>query len=182
MGSLLLFLTFYCIIFVCLWILHHLSFFPYLPFTLHKQKQTTKRTNYTKINLAFEAAVCHRVFYPNMFSCNCILIAVSHWSGSMSLTFAILSILDLHWDFYGLSCCFPVSWRLCKIGSTGFTLSWLLAVQDRVDVGCANSNPWIWAWVVAELFTSLGPCDHIFKRTQWVLWNYHLPLEREVSN
>lgn len=133
MGSLLLLLTFYCITFVCLWILHHLFFFPYLPFTLLRQTHTTKRTNHTKITNASKLQCVTGPFAPIDFLQ--FYIAVSHWSGSRSLTFAILPILDLQWDFCGMSCCCPVSWRLCQIASARFAPSWSLAIQDRVYVG-----------------------------------------------
>lgn len=49
-----------------------------------------------------------------------------------------------------ISCYCSESWISCGYGSMGPVSSCTL---DGINVGVANSKPWIWAWVVAELVT-----------------------------
>jgi hypothetical protein len=46
-----------------------------------------------------------------------MFVAMRHWSSLRSLASAILSILDPYWDSSQISCCCPVSWRSCSLGS-----------------------------------------------------------------
>jgi hypothetical protein len=89
--------------------------------------------------------VCHGVSRSIPFCLN--------RSGSRPLAFATLSMLDPHQDSSQLSCCCPVSWRACSFSSAGPAPSYHMLQQfiDGVHVGWANSKPWVWAWVLAEL-------------------------------
>lgn len=103
-----------------------------------------------------KVAVCHSVspqysplskhLYLQMFA------AMSHWPVLRSLASATSSTLDPQWDSSQIACACPVSWRSCSFGSAGLALSLAPAVhRDGVDIGWANSEPWMEAWVVAEL-------------------------------
>jgi hypothetical protein len=77
--------------------------------------------------------------------------AMSQCSDWRPLASATLSILGPHRDSFWISCCCPVSWSSCSFGSLEESLHLLQQFIDEVGVGWANSEPWIWAWVVAEL-------------------------------
>ena len=65
-----------------------------------------------------------------------MLMAVSHWSGSRPLaSITLLLILVTHWGSSQISCCCPVSWRSCSVGSGGRTLSHAQNFIGEVDVG-----------------------------------------------
>ena len=80
--------------------------------------------------------------YPLMQVC----IEMSHWSGSRSLAFVTASKVNPPW---ASSCCCPLSWRSCCFRTAGLALSHIPVIQ-------ANSEPWIWTWVVAELVHMLA--------------------------
>ena len=87
-----------------------------------------------------------------------IFIAVSHWSVSRPLDSATLSIQGLLSAILVLPCVMEILqlW-ICRTGPFHV----LQQIIDGVDIGgSANSEPWIWAWEVAELIsllTLLGP-------------------------
>jgi hypothetical protein len=83
--------------------------------------------------------------------CLQMLRAMTPWSDTRPLASAIPSILEPYQDSSGISCCCPVSWRSCNFRSAGQALSCAPAVHRWVDVGWANSEPWVWAWVSAEV-------------------------------
>lgn len=53
-----------------------------------------------------------------------MFIAKRHWSCLRSLVSAILLKTGLHWDFFWISRCCPVSWGYWNFGSTGPALSY----------------------------------------------------------
>lgn len=69
--------------------------------------------------------------------------------------------LLLHYQFWILTgtlpiiLLLPVSWRSCSFGSGEPAPSCVLAVHRW-----ANSQPWVWAWAVAEFVGLTHLCSH----------------------
>jgi hypothetical protein len=106
-------------------------------------------------NLIVEAVVCHNVC-PHFLAHKCSL--QSHCCGPRPLASPTPSILDPHWDSL-LSDTLWLSWVteilqpwICRTSPfTHFSSSLM-----KQMLGCTNSEPWIWALVVAELVSLWG--------------------------
>lgn len=80
-----------------------------------------------------------------------MLIAVGHWTGSRSL----LLLHYQHWVLSVSSCC-----CLCHGDPTASVLQGRPFHALQKMLGWAKSQPWMWAWVTAELATPAAPCTH----------------------
>ena len=74
-------------------------------------------------------------------------IAMSHWSGSRPLASVTPSVLDPYGNSSQISCCCSVSWSCVMCPAATYpNQSQMIQI-----LGWASSEPWIWAWVAADL-------------------------------
>ena len=73
---------------------------------------------------------------------------MNDWSGSRSLVSATPPKTGSHWGSSRISCCCPMS--CCCFGSVDSSPS-NASTFHRYGGYWANSQAWVWAWVVAEL-------------------------------
>lgn len=81
-------------------------------------------------------------------------LVVDFWRKA-TLVSITLSVLGPHWNSFRISCCCPMLWRSCNLGSAdqdSFTCSNSLYI-----LGWVKSQPWFVAWAKVGLVCLTSP-------------------------